>query len=188
MDAVDIVWALALCARECDACGCSEPWVIGNDWGGGRGHVTSSAEGDRGENGDRVAFTSHWAHGVGAVGLSVDLRCGCDDQAFVRQTARSSSGIQSAQAWASFACLPQLSSLWTETDARGGRVGGKPQPCQSHATGAVADTRWFGIAQAAQAGAWRCGIGRRADVLRSGGARAELSVYAQADSQRQALH
>ena len=41
---------------------------------------------------------SHRAHGVGSTGCAMDLRCGCDDQAVVRQTARSSGGIQSAQA------------------------------------------------------------------------------------------
>ena len=64
-------------------------------------------------------------HGVGATGLSVDIRCGCDDQTFVRQAARGSSGIQSAQAGTPSACLPQLSGLGTEIDAWGGCAGGQ---------------------------------------------------------------
>src|SRR5437867_2032217 len=73
MDAVDIVWALALCARECDACGCSEPWVIGNDWGGGRGHVTSSAQGDEERTGTEWLSRHIGRKGVGLLDCPVNL-------------------------------------------------------------------------------------------------------------------
>src|SRR5215471_5401683 len=55
------------------------------------------------------------AHGVRLIRSAVDLRCGCYDQAVVRQTTGSGGGIQSAQAWTSIACLPQLSSLGAQT-------------------------------------------------------------------------
>src|SRR5215510_1728983 len=78
---------------------------------------------------DPVALASHRAHGVRLIRSAVDLRCGCHDQAVVRQTTGSGGGIQSAQAWKTIACLPQLSSLGAPTDAGSGCASGQ----ESHA-------------------------------------------------------
>src|SRR5262245_14193948 len=75
--------------------------------------------------GDPMALASHRAHGVRLIRSAVDLRCGCHDQAFDRQTTGSGGGIQSAQAWKTIACLPQLSSLGAPTDAGSGCASGQ---------------------------------------------------------------